>query len=62
MKVTCVGNDTMRLLLIPSGEHEEIEAVFLRKMAEASEKGTRTILEMPAVDGREYVLEVGGKP
>ncbi len=48
-------NGSYRLKLAPEGE---VEKVFLRAMAELSEKGATTVLALPAADGDEYVLEV----
>lgn len=56
MKVKCVSGDTMRLELEPQ---TEVDSMFLRLMADASEKGATTILAAPGRNEEAYVLEVG---
>lgn len=60
MKITCVSNHTMRLLLEPE---TVMEKAWMAEAAAQSEKGATTVLAHPIGDGsgREYVLEVGGK-
>jgi len=55
MKASIELNGNYRLRLAPEGE---VEAVFLKCMAELSEKGATTLLAQPETGGAEYVLEV----
>jgi hypothetical protein len=55
MIATVELNGNYRIKLVPQGEVEE---VFLRVMAQLSEKGATTVLAQPAAGGTEYVLEV----
>jgi hypothetical protein len=48
-------NGSYRLKLVPQGE---VEKVFLKAMAELSEKGATTVLAQPEAEGDEYALEV----
>lgn len=48
-------NGRFRVKLVPEGE---VESIFLKAMAELSEKGATTLLAAPAEDGTAYVLEV----
>jgi len=56
MKITCVANSNLRLLMEPE---TVLETAFLKEMAGQSEKGTTTMLNSPEDEGKEYILEVG---
>jgi hypothetical protein len=60
MKITCLSNSTLSLLMEPE---TPIESAFLAEMAAQSEKGSTTVLAAPArADSLIYTLVVGGKP
>lgn len=58
MKVKCIIGTALRFILEPE---DALERAVLQEAATRSEKGTTTILALPAAGTNEFVLEVGGK-
>jgi hypothetical protein len=57
MKVTCIHDATMRLILLPENP---LESLQLKEMAEKSERGTKTaLISLDGPAAREFKLEVG---
>lgn len=58
MKITCISNSNLQLLLLPE---TAIERAFLMEMASQAEKGATVALALPAKLSDEFCLEVGSR-